>query len=155
MAQANWERWEARVASLIEGRRTPGSGNGSRKGDVSGPFFLAECKETSVGELQLTLTWFSKLWEESRRARRIPLFAGENASKQERFFVPLSFVPETILVLENQFPKVIDLSQCRSYGLKPTDSYGQVYRFGNREWVLLTTFQIETWQNALKEEHSG
>lgn len=75
-----WERLEREVAGRLNGRRTPGSGNKSIKGDVQAGTFLVECKQRCNKEqdgngyyLDLKSEWFLKIIVEAREQRREPV----------------------------------------------------------------------------------
>jgi hypothetical protein len=59
-----WEICEKTVRNLTGGRRTPGSGNKSIKGDVIVPGYTIEVKSTIKQEINLEYNWLVKLEKE-------------------------------------------------------------------------------------------
>jgi hypothetical protein len=62
------QRTEKRVAKLLGWRTTPGSGNQalpSKKGDISHPRFLAECKETKKSSIRVGADVVDKIFREA------------------------------------------------------------------------------------------
>jgi hypothetical protein len=63
----DWEDAEERVAALIKGKRTPGSGNHYIKGDVRAPGKLVEVKQTAAQSFTIKSVWFDELIKESKK----------------------------------------------------------------------------------------
>ena len=59
-----WEKCEDFVRKTTGGRRTPGSGNKSIKGDVIVPGYTLEVKSTINQEINLEFNWLVKLEKE-------------------------------------------------------------------------------------------
>jgi hypothetical protein len=84
----SWARAEKTVAKELQGRRTPGSGNGNRKGDIQANHVLLEMKETSRQKLTFRLHWLLKITEEAKVARKIPALGMEFQDGSRRFLLP-------------------------------------------------------------------
>jgi hypothetical protein len=105
VAKKNWEKAEIGIARAINGKRTPGSGNGFLEGDISTKNMLVEVKETSRPFLTFRLSWLKKIIEEANRAKKIPVFGIEFFDKTQKFLVRVkdleSYTQLSILDLTN------------------------------------------------------
>jgi hypothetical protein len=86
---------EDAVCELLQGKRTPGSGSKSQKGDVRSPMFLAEAKYreqicNGTAFVTMDLQWLETIWEHARRDDRHPLLAIEAWDGSRAVVVPLS-----------------------------------------------------------------
>jgi hypothetical protein len=70
MSDKSWKRLERKAASLLHGKRIPGSGSGAIKGDVLHPSFQIECKYRKQFAIA---SWFEKLEQEAIKEEKIPL----------------------------------------------------------------------------------
>lgn len=98
---------EARVARMVRGRRQPGSGCGSRKGDVDMPTgaefaldrFLIECKGTGKASLSVKGAWLEKITREAMAEGKEPALhleiMGVDPSIAEREWV---VVPQSVFL---------------------------------------------------------
>jgi hypothetical protein len=65
----DWEVAQRKVALLIGGKVTPGSGNGHQKGDVVREDTMVEVKQTSKKSLSVRKFWLLKLLREAKKAK--------------------------------------------------------------------------------------
>lgn len=86
----NWKSFEYEIASILEGKRQPGSGLSpiaSKKGDVITDTALIECKSTLKNAYLLTGKTFQKIVEQALNAQKIPVMAIQTVNG--KFFVSL------------------------------------------------------------------
>lgn len=73
----SWEHQEKRVARVVGGERSAGSGAFHRKGDVRAQDTLWECKWTGKTQFTVKASELEKIVSEAIRDSRIPVFAIE------------------------------------------------------------------------------
>lgn len=82
---------EEDVCELLIGKRTPGSGSKSQKGDVKSAMFLAEAKLRDEGNgswINVGLAWLETIWEHARREEKHPLLVVENGQGDRAVLLP-------------------------------------------------------------------
>lgn len=115
----------------MDGKRTPGSGNGNLSGDVRARDVLIEAKETSQPALTLPLSWLVTLTTEAEKAHKMPAMAIEFHDGSEAFLIPIGYYEGDIL-------QRFDLSEARSFRLKPDQATeGNVLVTRYEEWVIV------------------
>jgi hypothetical protein len=72
----NWIRAEERVANLIGGKRTPGSGNKHIRSDVTKGNYSVEVKQTDSDKLTVHKEWLEELETFTNKECCIALFIG-------------------------------------------------------------------------------
>ena len=97
-ADAQEEEWASRLQG---GARVPGSGAGSRKGDVESPVWRIECKTTAKKSFTVTREMIQKIEEAALSHSQIPAvvveFNDDNGKKEMEVAVIPAWVLEGIL----------------------------------------------------------
>ena len=112
---------EERLCELIDGKRTPGSGSKSQKGDVRSDMFLGEAKYRAQGDdhisvIDVDLQWLETIWEHARREGKIPLLAIETRDQDRAVLLPLP----TYLGLGPVVPNTGIIGEGRSFRVGPS-----------------------------------
>jgi len=78
------QRQEVRVAKLLSGRVTPGSGSfAGHKGDIVHDRFLIEAKRTDKDSLSIKNSWLGKIEAEAFQAGRYPALSIQIGSRSQ------------------------------------------------------------------------
>jgi hypothetical protein len=102
----NWEKAERKISLRIKGRRTPGSGNGIRKGDILTDKYCIEVKETSKPGMTIHMDWFTKL-----------LLEGSVMHRKCALILELSN-GENLCFVETEDSELIDMGDASTFTLK-------------------------------------
>lgn len=115
----NWERHERRVSYLLGGKRTKGSGSGTRKGDVWTSEWVVECKSTTKHVFRLARTVLEVLRREADRVQRGAVLVLEFPTAvwalvlEERVPVQAGWKSRTVRCDRLQEGETIDTDGCR------------------------------------------
>lgn len=126
-----WEKFEIEWARKSGGKRTPGSGNGSQKGDVRSNSILLEAKETQAPQITVERAWLTLTKREAIKRKVIPVFGVEFGSGHQIFAIPIEY-----LDIEPYHRR--DISKAKTFLLKEAEATeGYSWVTNDDEWVLI------------------